>query len=153
MKKFLTLLLCLLLTLSLCGCKYAYQYFDLELEGEYTRDLEGTSLTVYNWGEYISDGSYDMLDVNAEFERLTGINVNYLMFESNETMYSQLKNGGITYDVVIPSDYMVERLIREDELLEIDTSKISNYHYIDEKYKNVFLTPKINTVSPTAWVW
>lgn len=142
MKKFLTLLLCLLLTLSLCGCKYAYQYFDLELEGEYTRDLEGTSLTVYNWGEYISDGSYDMLDVNAEFERLTGINVNYLMFESNETMYSQLKNGGITYDVVIPSDYMVERLIREDELLEIDTSKISNYHYIDEKYKNVFFDPE-----------
>ena len=142
MKKLLTLLLCLLLTLSLCGCKYAYQYFDLELQGEYTRDLEGTSLTVYNWGEYISDGSDDMIDVNAEFERLTGIKVNYLMFESNETMYSQLKNGGITYDVVIPSDYMIERLIREDELLEIDTSKVSNYHLIDEKYKNVFFDPE-----------
>jgi spermidine/putrescine transport system substrate-binding protein len=63
------------------------------------------------------------------------------MFESNETMYSQIKSGAITYDIIIPSDYMIERLIKEDELLEIDTSRISNYHYIDEKYKNVFFDP------------
>ncbi|MBE6777484.1 MAG: ABC transporter substrate-binding protein [Ruminococcaceae bacterium] len=143
MKKILTFLLCLTLLFSFSGCSYySYQYFDLDLKGKYTKDLAGTSLTVYNWGEYISDGSYDMLNVNAEFEKLTGIKVNYLTFESNETMYSQIKSGGVSYDIIIPSDYMIERLIKEKELLEIDTAKISNYSLIEEKYKNVFFDPK-----------
>ena len=142
MKKIITLLLSLSILLSLCGCDYAYKYFDLELKSKYSNELEGTSLTVYNWGEYISDGSDDMIDVNAEFERLTGIKVNYLTFESNETMYSQIKSGGVTYDIIIPSDYMVERLIKENELLEIDTEKISNYSLIEEKYKNVYFDPE-----------
>lgn len=142
MKKILSILLVFVLSLLLCGCDYTYKYFDLDLKGEYTRDLEGTTLTVYNWGEYISDGSDDMIDVNAEFERLTGIEINYLMFESNETMYSQLKSGGITYDIVIPSDYMIQRLIKEKELLEIDTSKLSNYSLIDKKYKDVYFDPQ-----------
>ncbi len=142
MKKIITLLLSLSILLSLCGCNYAYKYFDLELKAKYSNELEGTSLTVYNWGEYISDGSDDMIDVNAEFERLTGIKVNYLTFESNETMYSQIKSGGVTYDIIIPSDYMVERLIKENELLEIDTEKISNYSLIEEKYKNVYFDPE-----------
>ena len=141
MKRLLSLLLTVLLVLGLCSCKYAYHYFDLDLRAEYSMDLKGTELTVYNWGEYISDGSYDMLDVNREFEKITGIKVNYLMFESNETMYSQIKSGGITYDIIIPSDYMVERLIKEQELLKIDVSKISNYDLIDEKYKNVYFDP------------
>lgn len=143
MKKILTFLLCLTLLFSFSGCSYySYQYFDLDLKGKYTKDLAGTSLTVYNWGEYISDGSDDMIDVNAEFEKLTGIKVNYLTFESNETMYSQIKSGGVSYDIIIPSDYMIERLIKEKELLEIDTAKISNYSLIEEKYKNVFFDPK-----------
>ena len=142
MRKILSILLCTLLLISLCGCDYTYKYFDLDLKAEYTRELEGTTLTVYNWGEYISDGSDEMIDVNAEFERVTGIKVNYLMFESNETMYSQIKSGGITYDIIIPSDYMVQRLIKENELLKIDTSKISNYSLVDEKYKNVYFDPK-----------
>ena len=103
MKKIFSVLLGFALLLSLCGCEYAYHYFDLDLRAEYSRDLEGTQLTVYNWGEYISDGSDDMLDVNREFEKLTGIKVNYLTFESNETMYSQIKSGGVTYDIFIPS--------------------------------------------------
>jgi len=142
LKKILSLLLAFSFVFCLCSCKYAYQYFDLELRAEYTKDLAGTELTVYNWGEYISDGSYDMLDVNREFQKLTGIKVNYLMFESNETMYSQIKSGGVTYDVIIPSDYMIERLKNENELLEIDTSKISNYDLIDDKYKNVYFDPE-----------
>lgn len=143
MKKILTFLLCLTLLFSFSGCSYySYQYFDLDLKGEYTKDLAGTSLTVYNWGEYISDGSDNMIDVNAEFEKLTGIEVNYLTFESNETMYSQIKSGGVSYDIIIPSDYMIERLIKEKELLEIDTTKIPNYCLIEEKYKNVFFDPE-----------
>ncbi len=138
MKKLFALLLILLLVFSVCGCEYTYHYFDLDLRAEYTKDLAGTELTVYNWGEYISDGSDEMIDVNREFERLTGIKVRYLTFESNETMYSQIKNGGVTYDIIIPSDYMVQRLIRENELKKIDTDKVTNYDLIDAAYKNVY---------------
>ncbi len=138
MKKIISFLLALTIILGLCGCEYAYQYFDLDLRAEYNKDLAGTELTVYNWGEYISDGSDDMLDVNREFEKVTGIKVRYLTFESNETMYSQLKSGGVTYDILIPSDYMVQRLINENELSEIDTSKLTNYDLIDSKYKNIY---------------
>ncbi len=142
MKRFLSVLLSvsIFLCLFLSGCGYTYA--ELEREGEYSRDLEGSTLTVYNWGEYISDGSDGSIDVNREFEKLTGIKVNYLTFESNETMYSQIKNGGVNYDIVIPSDYMIERMIKEDMLAEIDTSKLSNYGLIDEKYRNIFFDPE-----------
>ena len=57
-------------------------------------------------------------------------------------MYSQLKSGGISYDIIIPSDYMIERLKNEDMLQKIDTSKISNYDLIDSKYKGLFFDEK-----------
>lgn len=141
MKKFsaLCLVLIMLLCLTLSGC--GYEYADLDLRAEYSHEFEGTTLTVYNWGEYISDGSEDSIDVNKEFEKLTGIKVNYLTFESNETMYSQVKSGGVNYDIIIPSDYMIERLINEDMLAEIDTSSLSNYDLIDEQYKNIYFDP------------
>ena len=90
MKKFLSLALVLIiLSCMLTGC--GYEYKDIEYQGVYSLELAGSSLTVYNWGEYISDGADDTIDVNREFEKLTGIKVNYLTFESNETMYSQVK--------------------------------------------------------------
>ncbi len=138
MKKIICLFLCLILVFCLTGCDYGYDYFDLTYRAKYTRELEGTSITVYNWGEYISDGGYDLPDVNREFEKLTGIKVNYLTFESNETMYSQIKNGGVSYDIIIPSDYMIQRLINEGELQKIDMSQITNYDLIDSSYKNVY---------------
>ncbi|MGN1320102.1 MAG: PotD/PotF family extracellular solute-binding protein, partial [Acutalibacteraceae bacterium] len=104
-------------------------------------ELAGTELNVYNWGEYISDGSDDCIDVNREFERITGIKVNYTTFESNETMYSQLKNGGVSYDIIIPSDYMIARLKSEDMLATIDTAALSNYKYIDDSYKGLYFDP------------
>ena len=75
------------------------------------------TLYVYNWGEYISDGYEDTLDVNKEFEAYCreelGINVrvNYSTFSSNEDMYAKVSSGAALYDVVIPSDYMIERII------------------------------------------
>ena len=132
------LLSCVLLVTMLSACSGGYAYAELELVGKYDRSLEGTVLNVYNWGEYISDGSDDSVDVNREFERLTGIKVNYTTFESNETMYSQLKSGGVTYDIIIPSDYMIERLRREDMLTEIDHSRLLNYRFIDDAYKKLF---------------
>ncbi len=140
MKKIITLLLIISIMASLCSC--GYKYSNTNYDGSYSNELAGTTLTVYNWGEYISDGGDGMLDVNREFEKLTGIKVNYLTFESNETMYSQVANGGVNYDVVIPSDYMIQRMIKEGMLAEIDTSKLQNYKYIDETYKNVFFDPE-----------
>lgn len=136
-KKIFTLLLCALLA-GICFTGCGYEYAELNLSGEYDRHLEGTQLNVYNWGEYISDGSDGSIDVNREFEKLTGIKVNYSTFESNETMYSQLKSGGVSYDIIIPSDYMVERLINEDMLTQIDISALSNFQYIDDAYKGLF---------------
>lgn len=101
-------------------------------------ELVGTTLNVFNWGEYISDGGEGSLDVNAEFEKRTGIKVNYLNYESNEAMYAKMKSGAVSYDIVIPSDYMISRLISEDMLSKIDVSKIENYKYIDDKYKNLY---------------
>lgn len=95
--------------------------------------LQGTVLNVYNWGEYIDD---EEVDVISEFERLTGCDVNYTTFESNENMYSKLSGGGVSYDIIIPSDYMVERLISEDMLLPIDYNNIPNFdkYFDNEKY-------------------
>ena len=104
--------------------------------------LKGTKLYVYNWGEYISDGADGSLDVNAAFEEKYGIEVVYDTFDNNEVMYSKLKSGGVSYDVVIPSDYMIQRMINEDMLAKIDFSNIPNYKYIPERYKNLAHDPK-----------
>lgn len=101
-------------------------------------ELVGTTLNVFNWGENISDGSEGSLDINSEFERRTGIKVNYMNYDSNEAMYSKLKSGAVSYDIIIPSDYMIERLINEDMLKKLDMTKIENYKYIDDKYKNMY---------------
>lgn len=110
------------------------ELFSKETEEYYKNlGLQGTTLNVYNWGEYIDD---EEIDVVGEFERLTGCKVNYTTFESNENMYSKLAGGGVSYDIVIPSDYMVERLIAENMLETLDYSNIPNYNkYFDsEKY-------------------
>lgn len=136
MKKLLsfTFVAILLLTL-LVPCASA------EAEKDYSH-LEGTTLNVYNWGEYISDGSDDTIDVNAEFEKKYGINVIYSNYESNENMYNKLSSGGANYDVIIPSDYMVARLVEEDMLEELDFSNIPNYKYIVDKYKDLYYDPE-----------
>ncbi len=140
MKKYICLFLsCVVmlscLSLSSCGSKNDEVK---NLEGTYSREFEGTTLNVFNWGEYISDGSEGSLDVNAAFEKVTGIKVNYSNYESNEAMYSKLKSEAVSYDIVIPSDYMIERLKKEDMLKKIDVSSLSNYKYIAEEYKGLY---------------
>ncbi len=112
-----------------------------ENEKDYSH-LRGTVINVYNWGEYISDGADGTLDVNKEFEKRYGITVNYTNFESNENMYNKLKSGGANYDVVIPSDYMIAKLVEEDMLVELDFSNIPNYKYILDKYKSHYFDPE-----------
>ncbi|MBQ8140891.1 MAG: spermidine/putrescine ABC transporter substrate-binding protein [Clostridia bacterium] len=129
-KKFLFLLvLSLLLSVSapmLSGC---------------ASERDVTTLYVYNWGEYISDGSDGTLDVNAEFEKYCkdelgmNVEVNYSTFSSNESMYAKISSGSAVYDVIIPSDYMIQRMVSENLLAPLDISKIPNYQYIDDKFK------------------
>ena len=93
------------------------------------------TINVYNWGQYISEGDDGCIDVIAEFEKAyPNIRVNYVTFDSNETMYTKMSNGGITVDVIIPSDYMVGRLIEEDMLLPLNFDNIPNaQEYIDPR--------------------
>ena len=144
MKKVLSLILTLVLVLSFAGC-------DTEQPGE-TTPSDKISLNVYNWGQYIADGSDDSLDIIAEFERrYPHIDVNYSTFDSNEIMYSKLANGGITVDVIIPSDYMVARLIKENMLLELNFDNIPNYQYIDEAFRNTAYDPENKFSVPYTW--
>ncbi|MEG1869693.1 MAG: spermidine/putrescine ABC transporter substrate-binding protein [Oscillospiraceae bacterium] len=99
-------------------------------------------LNVYNWGEYISNGEDNSMDVNKEFEALTGIKVNYTTFDTNESMYAKLKSGANSYDVVIPSDYMVSRLVKENMLEPLDFKNIPNFKNIDEKFLNPSYDPE-----------
>ena len=113
---------------------------------------EQITLNVYNWGQYIADGSDDSMEVIAEFEkRYPNIKVNYSTYDSNEIMYSKLANGGITVDVIIPSDYMIARLISEDMLLELNFDNIPNYQYIDENFKNTAYDPENKYSVPYTW--
>ena len=113
---------------------------------------EQVTLNVYNWGQYIADGSDGSMEVIAEFERrYPNIKVNYSTYDSNEIMYSKLANGGITVDVIIPSDYMIARLISEDMLLPIDYDNIPNYQYIDESFKNTAYDPENKYSVPYTW--
>ena len=110
------------------------------------------TLNVYNWGQYIADGSDDSMEVIREFEaRYPHIKVNYSTYDSNEIMYSKLSNGGITVDVIIPSDYMIARLISEDMLLPLDFDNIPNYQYIDENFKNTAYDPENIYSVPYTW--
>ena len=105
-------------------------------------------LNVYNWGEYISDGSEDSLDTIKEFEDWyystygVKVQVNYSTYASNEDMYSKLSSGAVSYDVVVPSDYMISRMINEDMLLPLNYDNIPNYQYISDNYRNLNYDPE-----------
>ncbi len=98
---------------------------------------ETVTLYVYNWGEYISDGSEGSLDVNAAFEEWyeetygVKVKVNYSTYSSNEDMYAKISSGATGYDIVVPSDYMIGRMIEEGLLRKLNLGNIPNTQYID----------------------
>ena len=102
---------------------------------------QNLSVNVYNWGEYISDGSDGSLDVNKAFEELTGVKVNYSTFASNEELYVKLKVGGIQYDVIIPSDYMIEKLIKENLVRKLNYNNIPAHTNIANRFKKLPFDP------------
>lgn len=118
-------------TLSACG-------------GSSSADSKGV-VNVYNWGEYIDESLLDA------FEEETGIEVNYQTYPDNESMYSTLKGGGAEYDVIIPSDYMISRMIEEDMLEKINFDNVPNFADIDESFLNPSYDPTGEYSVPYTW--
>ena len=113
---------------------------------------EQITLNVYNWGMNMADGTDGTMDLVAEFERrYPHIKVNMSEYDSNETLYSKLSAGGITVDVIIPSDYMIDRMIAEDMLLELDFDNIPNFSYVDEQFRNPDYDPENKYSVPYTW--
>lgn len=92
---------------------------------------ENGKVVVYNWGDYIDPAVNDM------FTKETGIKVVYSDYANNEEMYASVEPGNVKYDVLFPSDYMIEKMINKDMLQKIDFSQIPNYENIDEQFLNL----------------
>lgn len=165
MKKTLLLFLAAAMSCTMlagCGGEAAGE---TEEEEDYTQTLsisdpeyyskfkgKGISINVYNWGEYISTGAEEgTLDVNGEFEKLTGIKVNYTNFATNEELYAKLKGGAASYDVIIPSDYMISKMIKENMIQPLDFGNIPNFEYIMENFRNQDYDPENAYSVPYTW--
>ena len=110
------------------------------------------TLNVMNWGQNIADGTDETLDIIQEFEkRHPNIRVNYTTYDSNESLYAKLSGGGLSVDVIIPSDYMIARLIQEDMLQKLDFSNIPNYEYVQQTFKNTDYDPLNEYSVPYTW--
>ena len=143
--KFLTTALCILLIFS-CFSVLSFAEQDDVLvydTSKYPVD-KVIELNVYNWGEYISDGSEDSLNSNEEFEKYClekfgiHVKVNYSTYDNNENMYSKIKSSAVSYDIIIPSDYMIQKMANEGLLMKYDASSIPNFENIEEKFKNPY---------------
>lgn len=115
------------------------------------KNKDQVTINVYNWGELISDGKDGNIDVNSEFTKRTGIKVNYTTFQNNESLLAKLRNGGSNYDVIIPSDYMISKLIEYNMLEKLDFEKIPNFNYIDLNFKNLVYDPENSYSVPYLW--
>ncbi len=115
------------------------------------------TLNVYNWGEYISDGSEGSYDTIREFEKWyeetygQRVSVNYSTFASNEDMYSKISSGAVSYDVIIPSDYMIARMREENLLLPLNYDNIPNYKNVDESFKGLYFDPETKYTVPYTY--
>ena len=158
MKKLLSLLLLSLLVFSALPLSHAAES---GYEIDYSDSVDwnkfrgkDVTLNVYNWGEYISvdDGEEGAYDVNAAFEELTGIDVIYSTFSTNEELYAKLKmGGGSQYDVIIPSDYMVSRMINEGMLTKLNFANIPNAQKIMETLQSSEYDPTGEYSVPYFW--
>lgn len=158
MKRFLLLILSGILLLSGCTSVEVEEEIEEAVvnieDEEYYQKFKnsGISINVYNWGEYIPDGSDEgVLDLNAEFTELTGIKVNYTTYATNEELYAKLKGGGVSYDIIIPSDYMLSRMINEDMLEPLNFENIPNFKNIMEKFRNPEYDPDNRYSVPYTW--
>lgn len=104
-----------------------------------------TTLNVFNWGEYIDESTL------KDFTNETGIKVNYETYATNEDMYQKVKSGTNNYHLICPSDYMIQRMIKEKLIQKIDYTKLTNYKNIDDKYKKQAFDPNDEYSVPYLW--
>ena len=154
MKKWFSLFLSLVMLICCTACNGEPVVDDEEEEVIWDWEslpaapLTGETISVYNWGEYIDD---ELLDANAAFTHITGIEVNYKTFDSNENMFALISSGAAKYDVVVPSDYMIGKMIENDMLAKLNFDNIPNYKYIDDRYKNLAFDPYNEYSVPYTW--
>lgn len=131
-KKFLSLFLVLaIVIIPLTGCSSSKD--------------SSKVLNIYNVGDYIDESLIE------EFEKETGIKVQYSTYDTNEMMYQKVKSGSTNYDIVVPSDYMVSKMSKEGMLEKIDFENIPNIKNIDEKFLNPGYDPKNEYSVPYMW--
>ena len=117
-----------------------------------SRQLEKSSgmsgadtLTIYNWGDYIDP------DLLKKFEKESGYKVNYETFDSNEAMFTKIQQGGTAYDITIPSEYMIQKMMQKKMLLPIDHTKIKGLENIDERFLDQEFDPNNTYSIPYFW--
>lgn len=144
--RILTLLL-VIFAILFCSCD--------NTEGNTRRNYGTINLNVFNWGQYISDENdpdCGLFDVNERFEEYFNenladkyqcyIKINYITYATNEEMYDKLLNSAVSYDVIVPSDYTIQKLREAKELLPLDFSIITNYSNISDEFKNLPYDPQ-----------
>ena len=127
----IALILCILIAFSACAMGSA--------------SASGAELTVFNWFDYIDPAVIDL------FEEETGISVKYVNFTTNEEMYTKLEAGAGTYDVIFPSEYMIERMIAHDMLEELDLSAMPNFANVMDRLKDPSYDPGNKYSVPYMW--
>lgn len=103
------------------------------------------TLTIYNWGDYIDP------DLITTFEEETGLKVIYETFDSNEAMYTKVQQGGTKYDIVVPSEYMIERMIEEDLLYPLDYTQIVGMEHLVPEFLDLPFDPENKYSIPYFW--
>jgi len=116
----------------------------------YSCSDDSNTIVVCNWGEYICDDE-EYMDIIAEFEKETGINVIYTTAETNESLYALMKAGSVNYDVIFPSDYMIEKMISENMLKKINFDNIPNFSNISSNFVNPYYDPQNQYSVPYFW--
>ena len=138
MKKIISILLAAVMlgsvTAVLAGCGSSSS------EGSSAPKDKG-EVNVYSWDDYFSPGTGDLKNVLEEFEKETGIKVNCTTYSTNEELYTMLKQSNVSYDVIIPSEYMVSKLIRENMLQELNYDNIPNYKNLSERFQKLSCDP------------
>ncbi|WP_338471465.1 ABC transporter substrate-binding protein [Niallia sp. XMNu-256] len=105
----------------------------------------GNTLTVFNWGDYIDEALVD------KFEEETGIKVIYETFDSNESMLTKIQQGGTSYDIAVPSEYMIEKMRNDDLLIPLDHSMLPNLKHIDSRFMDLPFDPGNQYSVPYFW--
>jgi spermidine/putrescine-binding protein len=141
------LALCLAFSLAACGGSSGDGSNGNGLTAGSSDGSSGAPVTinVFNWGDYIDE------EVLKLFTEETGINVVYDMFASNEELYTKIKSGGSEYDVLFPSDYMIEKMIKEDMLAELNFDNIPNISQIGERFRHNDYDPDGKYSVPYTW--